>query len=120
MQIIVDKVSIECDSKVLTLNKIAELESRLEEQEQYYRRNCLLIHDIPSVEYENTDETAKEFFHSHLDIKLADYDLNRSHWLGNFKDNGPIIVKFTRHNIKQKIYLAKSKLKGKSFLLLNH
>ena len=117
MQTIVDKVSIECESKVLTLNETAGLESRLEEQEQYSRRNCLLIHGVPSVENENTDETAKEFFHSHLDIKLADYDLDRSHRLGNSKNNGPIIVKFTRHNTKQKIYLAKSKLKGKGFFI---
>ena len=118
MQIIVDKVSIECESKILTSNETAGLESRLEEQEQYSRINCLLIHSVPSVENKNTNKTAKEFFHSHLDIKLADYDLDRLHQLGNSKNNGPIIVKFTRHNTKQKNISCQKQTERKGFFLL--
>jgi len=41
-------------------------------------------------------------------------DIDRSHRLGRA---GPIIIKFSRHNTKQLVYVNKKKLKGKKFLI---
>ena len=43
-------------------------------------------------------------------------DIDRSHRLGKKKVNGkarPIIIKFTRYNVRNRIYRNKKKLKGK-------
>ena len=76
------------------------------------RRNCLLIHGIKPEARENTDEIAKDFFKSKLEITISDGEIDRSHRIGN--PNGPIIVKLVRHNLKSLIYSRKKMLKGQN------
>ena len=125
--------------------KIDDLEVKLTEAddqlEQYSRRNGLVIHGILSTKNENCDDLAKKFFSQHLGVNLHDTPIDRSHRIqrseGKYRsqkssDNcpetkdahsvhkkrpPPIIVKFTRHNVKTMIYNLKKKLAGKPFLI---
>ena len=57
-----------------------------------------------------------DIINDELDITIdVDNDIDRSHRLGRFVQgkNRPIIVKLVRHNMKNKIYSNKKKLKGK-------
>ena len=64
-----------------TKQEICYLKDKLDEAEQYSRRNCLLIHGVPETDNENTDEKVKAFCKNKLNIKLpvTDFDLDRSH-----------------------------------------
>ena len=50
--------------------KIVELESKIDRQEQYARRNCILIYGITENKDENTDQQAMDFINDNLDIKI--------------------------------------------------
>ena len=102
--------------KIETINKKNEnLENLLEAQEQYSRRNCLLIHGLPAEINENTDNTVIKFLEINLGINVTEKDLDRSHRLS--RPNSPIIVKLISHNLKTLIFSCKKKLKGKNFFL---
>ena len=106
-----------------TKQEICYLKDKLDEAEQYSRRNCLLIHGVPETDNENTDEKVKAFCKSKLNIKLTDFDLDRSHRLRRHRNQHqenyprPIIVKFVQHNLKAYVYSQKRLLKGSDFLL---
>ena len=122
-QIVCDSLSLELNNKlgkmekeIDSINKKNEkLEILLESQEQYSRRNCLLIHGLPSEYKEDTDQIAINFFQTYLGIDVTRRDLDRSHRLG--KQNSPIIVKFVNHNLKAMVFSCKRKLKGKNVFL---
>ena len=116
-QIVCDSLSLQFQNQFEELkNEAAELkncnkqlEDKLEEREQYSRRNCLLIHGTPASAGENTDEVALSTIQTRIGISLSYQDVDRSHRLKS--KNGPIIIKFTRHNTKNLIYSNKRKLK---------
>ena len=82
-------------------------------QEQYSRRNCLLIHGITEGKQE-TDDLAREVFREKLDIELTQIDLEQTHWIdkNDKRSNGPrpVIVKFIRYNDRKKIFSKKKQL----------
>jgi len=87
--------------------------------QQQYTRNCLVVHGIsafhdPNLK-EDTDKAIQNFFQKHLQITVKDWEIDRSHRLGN--KAGPIIVKFCSHNVKQQIYFSKKLLKNRNFLI---
>ena len=125
-QIICDSLSIEMKDEIQQLKKEIstiekqndDLEIQIESQQQYSRRNCLLIHGLPPHSpnpNENTDQAVIEFFNTHLGIAVMKKDLDRSHRLHN--TNSPIIVKFVHHNLKNIIFNSKKKLKGKNIFI---
>ena len=62
--------------------RIEELESKIDRQEQYSRRNCILIHGTAENKEENTDlqkTQAIDFINANLDIKIDEIDIDRSH-----------------------------------------
>jgi len=91
---------------------ISRLESKLDDQEQYSRRNLVRVSGIQENQSENTDD---------LIIKLSDAigsglsltEIDRSHRVGKPNPSKPrdIIVKFTSYRARQKVYLKRSKLK---------
>ena len=94
--------------------RLEEMDAVLDRQEQYSRRNCLLINGVDEVEGEDTDELSLQVIEKHMNqnIKLEDND--RSHILGNPKKSmkakpRPIIVNYVTHVI----YRNKKVLKGK-------
>ena len=96
--------------------RIEELENKIDRQEQYSRRNCILIHGIAENKEENTDQQAIDFINENLDIKIDEIDIDRSHRIGRYdktkKKARPIIVKFTRYNVRSRVFREKQKLKG--------
>ena len=96
--------------------RIEELENKIDRQEQYSRRNCILIHGIAENKEENTDQQAIDFINENLDIKIDEIDIDRSHRIGRYdktkKKARPIIVKFARYNVRGRVFREKRKLKG--------
>ena len=105
------------------MTKLTEPEEKVEKQEQYSRRNCLLQHGVPTKPDENTDVVIKDFFWKELQIEVYDEDIDRSHRLvthskpGNNLRHPPIIIKFQSHNFKIFIYFSKKRLKGSNFYI---
>ena len=95
--------------------RIEELENKIDRQEQYSRRNCILIHGIAENKEENTDQQAIDFINENLDIKIDEIDIDRSHRIGRYdktkKKARPIIVKFARYNVRGRVFREKQKLK---------
>ena len=97
--------------------KVDDLSEAVEKQEQYSRRNCLLLHGIPEKKQENTDELNIKTIYEHLDIDITDRNMDTIHRIGNPRNAdekpSPIIIKLVKYNDRKKIFGSKKKLKGK-------
>ena len=108
-------------------DSIKNLESKMDDQEQRSRNNCLLIHGVPESEDENTDKFALDVMNTQiglLDIPKA--DISRSPRVGpkvnqrrNLRSSTvtaprprPIIVRFANWNSRNRVFRNKKKLKG--------
>ena len=96
--------------------RIEELESKIDRQEQYSRRNYVLIHGIAENKEENTEQQAIDFINDNLDIKIDKINIDTSHRIGRYdkvkKKARPIIAKFARYNVRGRVFHEKRKLKG--------
>ena len=96
--------------------RFEELENKIDRQEQYSRRDCILIHEIAENKEENTDQQAIDFINENLDIKINEIDTDRSYRIGRYdktkKKARPIIVKCARYNVRGRMFREKRKLKG--------
>ena len=113
-----DKIIKNLEVKVNNLiETVAKLVKQADNQEQYSRSNCLLVHPLPEITLENTDDVVITMLKNEMDIKMFLDDIDRSHRIGKQKDDPnkvrPAIVKFTRHNDRNKIFRNKKRLKGK-------
>ena len=99
-------------------NKNGEIEQQTDRQEQYFRRNCLLIHAIEEKRHRSyvTDEVVIQTFKSEMDIDIDVKDIDRTHRIGAKTGNKrrPIIVKFARYLERRKVFNSKKRLKGKN------
>ena len=112
-----DQIIKTMQGRIDTLSgKIDSLTLQLDDQCQYSRRNCLLIHGLKESNGENTDNIAIKNLNEHIGTNLTSADIDRSHRLGKKKEPGskprPIIVKFLRYNDRRKVFTNKKKLKG--------
>ena len=74
----------ELKSAINSLNVRLDKDDRvLDLQEQYSRRNCLLIHGIDEENQENTDEVVIHILKKEIDEEIAHLDIDRSHRLGD-------------------------------------
>ena len=99
----------------LMSNKIETLEKSFDNQEQYSRRNCLLVHGIEEKEGEQTDKVIIDTVVEKMNMAITSDDLDRSHRIGKKKEGNKsrlIIVKFSRYNTRHKIFSNKKSLKG--------
>ena len=82
--------------------EVKNLEKKADDQEQYSRRNCLLIHGLTETKTEDTDEMVLDVISNKLNTEMSQISIDRSHRLGKRKGPGQklraIIVKFTRYN----------------------
>ena len=88
------------------------MDAILDRQEQYSRRNRLLIHGVNEVEGKDTDELSMKVIEEHMNQKIKPEDIDSSHRLGNPKKSikakpQPIIVKYVRYNTRNIIYRNK-------------
>ena len=98
--------------------KFFQVDKTLDRQEQYSRRNCLLVHGLEEKNNEDTDQEIINIIKNDLAEEITIHDIDRTHRLGkrNLDNNvpRPIIVKFTRYNVRNRIFKTKKKLKGKA------
>jgi hypothetical protein len=102
-------------------NKIIELESRIEGQEQYSRRTSLRFHNIKvpvdergNVKHPvNTDEFILNVCNDKLGLDINLHDIGRSHIIGKVKDGkSQVIVRFISYRTRNKVYSNKKGLKN--------
>ena len=93
--------------------EVEDLEKKMDRQEQYSRRNCILIHGLK-------EEKNESRYMKNEDILLV--DLDRTYRIGKKRDSNskprPVIVKFTRYNIREEVFKSKKKLLREKILTL--
>jgi len=106
--------SIEMEEKCSALEKtVLDLNNRLEEQDQYSRRNCLRFHNVKDVTNNNTDEQIIKICKDNLGIDLSKSDISRSHLIGKPIDGKhQIIARFVSYRVRESIFKSKKKLKN--------
>ena len=80
------------------------------------------MHRIAETNDENTDDLVLKTINKRLDVDITENDIDRSHRMGRKKDGqipGPIIVKLTRYNTREKVFASKRKLKGTSISIMD-
>ena len=91
--------------------KVQDLEKKMERQEQYSRRNCILIHGLKEEMDESTDDRVLKLFREELNEDVLLADLDRTHRTGKKRYSSckphPVIVKFARYNIREKFLKVK-------------
>ena len=76
----------ELKSTINSLNvRLGKADRALDGQEQYSRRNFLLIHGTDEENQENTDEVVINVLKKEMDEEMTHLDIHRSHRLGNQK-----------------------------------
>ena len=107
---------------------VTELQSSLEEQEQYSRRQCLRIYGLPESRGENTDDLVISLA-GKMGVTIDKQDIDRSHRIRPRRETPsrqtpdqparpkPLIVKFARYNVRRLMYGAKSRLKGTGIVI---
>ena len=94
-------------------------ERRLDDQEQYSRSNCLILHgcqDFPPKESNNQvfENYVINKINTKLDLEtpVTAQDVDICHLLSSKKKKNPIIIKFVRRTLRNKVFSLKSKLKS--------
>ena len=97
--------------------RLDDMDKQLDKQEQYSRRNCILIHGIPENKGEDTDKEILKVINDDIDENVSITDIDRSHRIGMFiqgnRNPRPVIVKFARYHVRRKVFSNKKNLKGK-------
>ena len=66
------------EGKVNNLTEtVAKLVKQADNQEQYSRRNCLLVHGLPESTLENTDDLVITMFKNEMDIEMFSHGIDR-------------------------------------------
>ena len=101
--------------------KVEDLEKKMERQEQYSRRNCILIQGLKEGKNESTYDRVLKLFRVVLNEDVVLADLDRTHRIGKKGDSSskprPAIVKFAQYNIREKVYSREKILALKKILL---
>ena len=86
-------------------DKVSNLSVQVDEQEQYSRRNCLLIHGVEENQNEDTDTFSINIINEHLGLDIQPSDIDRTHRIGNKnktrKKGRATIIKLTRYKGKK-------------------
>ena len=102
-----DEMINSLEEKVLGLTeKVDKLSSLVDRQEQYSRRNCILIHGVKENQNEDTNEVVINKIKSAMDLDISPGDIDRTHRIG-VPTKGKIrhiIIKFVRH-MDRRLYI---------------
>ena len=119
MQIAYTKLRGSLDS---ALERIAAAEQKIDDQEQYSRANCLILHgckEVPSAgKYLEVEKHVCSTLNSHLnlDTPLNVSDLDIAHVIPS-KKGIPIIIKFIRRFQRNEVYAKKKNLKNSGLVI---
>ena len=105
-----------------------DLEERVDECEQYSRRNCLVIHGVAELpQKEDCVQMAINVFEKNLGVTIPMDRIDRAHRLGKIQQRTaasvvkegrrPIIVKFISYYDRNLVFTNKKKLKGTKLLI---
>ena len=93
--------------------EIVTLKERVDELEQYGRRNSFRLSGVPESSDENTDEIVKTVAKS-IGVDISDENIDRSHRVGPKPAGGssarPILVKMATYRSKRAVMVRKRKL----------
>ena len=83
----------------------------MERQEQYFRRNCILIHRLKEEMNGSTNDRVLKLFRGELNEDVLLADLEMTHRIGKKRELSskpcPVIVKFAQYNIREKVFKSK-------------
>ncbi|XP_069122472.1 uncharacterized protein [Argopecten irradians] len=85
---------------------VSKLEDRIDDLEQYSRRNCLKFRGIPESKEEDTDQVIIKSCNETLGVMVESSDISRSHRVGKPNSNYPrdIIVRFISYRVRAFVY----------------
>jgi hypothetical protein len=94
------------------IKRVDFLESTVDELQSYLRRDLLEIHGVPLAAHENTDEIVLKVAEAiDPDHVLSENEISISHRLPARNNNiPPIIVKFTRRSVRDRLFTKKRNL----------
>lgn len=95
--------------------KIEALENKIDNLEQYQRRQCLRIFGVAEEVTEDTDKIVMDVA-KRIGVDVQPHDIDRSHRVGR-RDNGnnrprPIIAKFVSYRKRSELFTNKRKLRN--------
>ena len=97
-------------------DKGSNLSIHVDEQEQYSRRNCLLIHGLGENRNGYTDASSTNIINEHLGLDIQPSDIDQTHRIISknkaHKKVRAMIIKFTRQNTRKNVFMNKRTFKG--------
>ena len=98
-----------------TKARLSAAEQRLEDIENYSRRNCVIISGVPENTGESTDRLVVDVGKT-AGLNLTNDCLDRSHRLGRAQPGKtrPIIAKFLSYNTRQKLFDSRKELSAEN------
>ena len=104
-----------------------QLNTNLDDLEQYSRRNCLLLHGIRESPNEIAENVILETINNKLKLTLKPDDIDRTHRIGQLKRKPdasntmpkprPFIIKFVSYRARFLVFRNKRLLKGSGLLV---
>ena len=67
-------------------NRVDGPSGQVHKEEQYLRRNCLLLHGIPENKNEKTDDVCLATITKHLELPITEADYESTHRIGKPRD----------------------------------
>jgi len=112
----VDKLQVDIGRLATDVGKhsvdLTKLEEKLDETDQYSRRNCLRIFGVKETPREDTDQLVLDVA-QRIKVDIDRNQIDRSHRIGKPGPNPrPIIVKFVGYSPRRAMFMAKKILKG--------
>lgn len=111
---------LRCELRRLEEN-LRRQDERLDDLEQYSRRNCLLIHGVPETTTEDTTDVVIQLFRDKLKVNIDTSTIDRCHRVGKphrtvaeatKQGKRAIIVKFISYQHRLQVFRAKRALKN--------
>ena len=66
--------------------EVKNLEKKADDQEQYSRRKCLLIHGLTETKTEDTEKMVLDVINNKINIEMSQISIGRSHRLGKWSE----------------------------------
>ncbi|KAG8237159.1 hypothetical protein J437_LFUL011208 [Ladona fulva] len=107
-------------SRISILENVStRFNEKLDDLEQYSRRNCLLIHGLQESAKEDCLAVTKEFLTFNLGIQVNPCMLDRAHRIDKQRESKSrhMIVKFINYQDRARVWQAKKSLKSSGFVI---
>ncbi|KAK9692564.1 hypothetical protein QE152_g35079 [Popillia japonica] len=100
------------------------LVNKIDNMQQYFRRNIIRIFGVPEKENEIVEEIVISLCREKLDIDIPPANIDRTHRLGSLQtrrnNKRAIIIKFTNSNCKYTVLRNRYKLRGTGIVIVEY